>query len=240
MGCNKDRYADQEYRDDLLLLLMKICKCGGIHMKFLKILLFIIAGLLLVLSLAVKETIGVVIAVILLLLALLTGKKKKEKEETQQQSTTGSVMSQENEEPVNNKKTETIKVAGISNYTDAVLSLGCENDDYSLSKKEIIENGLEDEDIPEYTFPALDIRFEFEPDNEYDPNAIAIFADNVKIGYVKQGSTSHIRKLINEDRITDATGEIVGGNYKRLDSDEGTIRKEKLNFGARVTLTIKE
>lgn len=98
-------------------------------------------------------------------------------------------------------KRETIKVAGISQFTDNVLSLGSENPDYSLSKKELIEAGLEDEKIKEYDFRILPATFEFEPDNQYDSNAIAVYVAGVKIGYVKSGSTAHIRKLIQQNKI---------------------------------------
>lgn len=138
------------------------------------------------------------------------------------------------------EKRETIKVAGISQYTDAVLSLGSENPDYSLSKKELIESGLEDQDIPQYLFRTLPATFEFEPDNPYDSNAIAVYVTGVHIGYVKQGSTAHIRKLIQEDKIESASCEIVGGKHKRLDSEDGTLEKIDLNYGARIILKVKE
>lgn len=136
-------------------------------------------------------------------------------------------------------KRETIKVAGISQYTDNVLSLGTENPEYFYSKREIIDNSLEDEDIPEYTFRKLPATFEFEPDNEYDSNAIAVYVTGLKIGYVKQGTTAHIRKLIEGDKIESASCEIVGGKMKRLDSDDNSLEKKDLNYGARITLKVK-
>ena len=138
-----------------------------------------------------------------------------------------------------NVKTETIKVAGISHYTDAVLSLGHENDEYNYSKREIIENGLEDEDIPKYYFNILPAEFVFEPDNPYDSNAIAIYVDGQKIGYVKSGSIAHIRKLIENDKIKSASCEIVGGKMKRYDSDTETVDKIDLDYGARITIIQK-
>ena len=139
-----------------------------------------------------------------------------------------------------NQKCETIRVAGITNYTDEVRSLGDENPEYEYSKKEILEYGLEDEDIFEYLFDELPATFVYEPENEYDSNAIAVYVSGVKIGYVKKGSTSHIRKLIESGRLESASCEISGGKYKRLDSEDNTLEKSELNFGARITLRIKE
>lgn len=137
-------------------------------------------------------------------------------------------------------KHETIKVAGISFRTDEVRSLGQENPEYDYSKREIIENGLEEEKIYEYVFDLLPAEFVYEPENEYDSNAIAIYAGGVKIGYVKKGSTAHIRKLIESGRLISASCEIYGGKYKYLDPDDNNLEKGETNFGARVTLKVKE
>lgn len=210
---------------------------------------FVVAGILLILMglvlLIVNPIIGI-IGIAIGVFALWNSKRYKKKTATVGISAEKSfenpvqeTVSQEKISDESNIKTETIKVAGISKYTDAVLSLGHENEDYSLSKKEIIENGLEDEDIYQYLFRQLPATFVFEPDNEYDSNAIAIYVAGVKIGYVKQGSIPHIRKLINEDRIVSASCEIVGGNSKRLDSENNSIEKTELNYGARITLKTK-
>lgn len=192
--------------------------------------LLILGGLLLMI---VSFATGFIFAA-LGVLAIVFAKKYKPKE-----SVTNTVETSAPVIETTNVKTETIRVAGISNYTDAVLSLGDENDEYNYSKREIIENGLEDEDIPKYYFSTLPAEFVYEPNNPYDSNAIAIYVNGEKIGYVKSGSIAHIRKLIENDRIKDASCEIVGGKMKRYDSDTETVEKIDLDYGARITLTIK-
>lgn len=137
------------------------------------------------------------------------------------------------------KKTETHKVAGVNYHKDAVESLGDENYDYKMSKKEIIESGMEDEDIFEYFFRTFQATFRFEPDNPHDPNAIAVDVAGEHIGYIKSGSIAHVRKLINEDKIESATCEIYGGKCKRYDSMDETIERETHDYAATVTVTLK-
>lgn len=143
------------------------------------------------------------------------------------------------EEPVSTKE-ETIRVAGISNYTDAVLALGHDNDEYEYSKKQIIENGMEDEEIYQYFFRTFPAKFVYEPENPHDSNAIAIYVANEKIGYVKRGETAHVRELIESGKLDSAYCDIDGGPFKRYDSESETMETKDLNFGASVTMRIKD
>lgn len=133
---------------------------------------------------------------------------------------------------------ETIRAAGISYRTDAVLSLGYKNNEYAYNKKQIIDEDLEDKEIWEYDFPQYDVEFVFEPDNKYDTNAIAIYVEGKQIGYVERDLTAHVRDLIESGKLKSAYCQIVGGKYKIYDSDEESIEKYEINFGARITLYI--
>ena len=138
------------------------------------------------------------------------------------------------------KNMETHKVAGISYRKDAVMSFAVENEYYNMTKKQIIDGGMEDAVIYKYEFPDLPAEFVFEPDNEYDPNAIAIYVEGKKIGYVKKGSTAHIRNLINAGKIKSALCRFSGGPSKFYDSVEEELQKNDDDFGAKITLTLNE
>ena len=140
------------------------------------------------------------------------------------------------QKPDKTKKRETIRAAGISHYTDNVISLGFENDEYSYSKRQIIDEYLEDEEIWQYSFPEYKVDFVYEPENKYDSNAIAIYIKDKIIGYVERDKTDHIRDLLDSGKIQNVSCEIVGGKYKIYDSDEECINKGEINFGARITL----
>lgn len=111
------------------------------------------------------------------------------------------------------------KVAGISYRTEELLTLGTENPDYSLTKKQLIEEGLTDERIYRTDFYPDTCELVPEPDNPEDPKAIKVVVDGAHIGYIKQGSCAHIHKLLREDRIEGIDCEISGGPYKVVLTD---------------------
>lgn len=141
------------------------------------------------------------------------------------------------------KRIETFHVAGTSYREDAILSLAEENDDYNLSKKELIDDGMEDERIYKYYFPAMQSKLVPEPDNPHDPNAIKVLVNGVHIGYVKAGSCSHVKNLLASGKVSSYGVDIVGGPYKRVyEDDDGDyqLEKENHNFGATLMITVQD
>lgn len=114
---------------------------------------------------------------------------------------------------------KTYKVAGMSHYMDAILSLADENDDYSLSKRELVENDLVDQRIWQYEFYPIKTELVPEPDNPHDPNAIKVMVDGVQVGHIKRGSCAHLLKVINEGRLGRIGCMIGGGPYKYVYED---------------------
>ena len=112
------------------------------------------------------------------------------------------------------KKVSTFRVAGVSYRQDDILELADENSDYSITKREIIDAGMEDEKIYKYEFDPHRVELIPEPSNPYDPNAIKVVIDNVHVGYIKKGSTTRVRNLLNAGGKV--TAEIKGGPYKIL------------------------
>ena len=128
-------------------------------------------------------------------------------------------------------KEKKYKVTGMEHYIDNIIALAVKNDDYRLSKKELIEECLENERIYECDFYFTKVELVPEPDNPYDPNAVKVIVDDVLVGYIKAGSCTHILKVLKEDRIVKIECEIGGGNYKYLgyDEDEEKYFMEKKN-----------
>ena len=110
-----------------------------------------------------------------------------------------------------------------------------------MSATEAIESYDYGDRVYEYEFyahPALVP----EPDNPHDRNAIRVEADGVHIGYIKSGSTAHVRKLMEEDRIKSMDIEIGGGRYKQLeenDDERPTMIKDRTEYWARLTIYVK-
>lgn len=113
-------------------------------------------------------------------------------------------------------------VAGTSYRQKDIKSLGIENCDYSLTKKEIEEIYFEDDQIYELDFIVDKVELIEEPTNEHDPNAIKVVIDGVHVGYIKKGSCAHVKKLMRENKIEKLEADIHGGKYKQLEYDDET------------------
>lgn len=145
-------------------------------------------------------------------------------------------------DPNSDIKVKKYKVTGTSHYLDNILGLATENIDYDLSKKELVDEGYDNERIYQYNFYPSNTELIPEPDNPYDPNAVKVIVDGVLVGYIKSGSCSHIMKVLKEDRIVKLECEIGGGNYKYLgyDEDEDKYFLEKYDSPYFVSLSITE
>lgn len=130
------------------------------------------------------------------------------------------------------------KVAGISFYEkDIINTLAIENDDYDMTKKEIVDAYMTDEDIYKYMVQIDEIELDPEPDNPHDPNAIKVIADGVHIGYVPAKSTKKIRQLL--EKHPEVMCNVYGGPSKIVfeESDGSyTMKKSDHNIGAEVIL----
>lgn len=144
--------------------------------------------------------------------------------------------------PTIDAKIKKYKVTGTSHYTGNILELATENIDYDLSKKELVDEGYDNERIYQYNFYPSKTELVPEPDNPYDPNAVKVIVDDVLVGYIKAGSCTHILKVLKEDRIVKIDCEIGGGNYKYLgyDEDEDKYFLEKYDSNYFVHLSITE
>ena len=138
-------------------------------------------------------------------------------------------------------KIERVHVRGVNHNTKNIIAVAMENPDYSLSKRELQEDFL-DERVWQYQF-FVKAALVPEPDNEYDPNAIMVQADGLCIGHVPAGSTAHIRKLMESGRIKYMDLQIGGGKYKEVcevDDDEYELERGELKYSAVLELHLTE
>jgi hypothetical protein len=142
-------------------------------------------------------------------------------------------------------KVENHKIAGVSYRQEEIESLGIENPIYEYSKQELIDEGYEDEKIYYYDFFPEKVELIAEPENEFDSNAVKVIVDGVHVGYIKKGSCSHVKKLLQSGTIVSIGAEIHGGKYKYLyceydedkDMDVYTLDCDESNYF--VTVSIK-
>lgn len=112
---------------------------------------------------------------------------------------------------------KTYKITGTSHYWENILSLGSKNDDYTLGKRALIEEGLTETRIWEYDFFPSKAELVPEPENPHDPKAIMVLVDGLQVGYIKAGSCSHLLRVIAEERIQKIDVKVGGGKYKCLE-----------------------
>lgn len=122
------------------------------------------------------------------------------------------------------KSSENFRVAGTSFHEKEIEEIGTDNMDYEMSKKEIVDAGLEDERIYKLEFFPYSAELIPEPDNPYDPKAIMVIVDGVHVGYIKKGSTSRVRNLLEAGGKISA--EIHGGPYKVIYLDDENDKYE--------------
>jgi len=151
-----------------------------------------------------------------------------------------------NQKPASaNQKDETHKVAGVSFRQDAIKSLGVKNPDFAKTKQALLAEGLTDEWIYEYEFFPKKVELIPEPDNPYSENgnAIKVVVDGQHIGYIKSGSSAHVRKLLDADQIQQITCFIGGGRSKTVTLDEDgeryILETDEIGFYARLTIAKK-
>ena len=140
---------------------------------------------------------------------------------------------------------ETHKVAGVSFRQDALKSLGKKNPDFKKTKQQLLDAGMAEKRIFEYTFAPEKVELIQEPDSPYSENgnAIKVVVDGQHIGYIKSGSSAHVRKLLEADQIQRVDCFIGGGKEKTVTLDEDgeryILETDEIGFYARLTIVKK-
>lgn len=97
---------------------------------------------------------------------------------------------------------------------EIINSLFDENELYTIKKKELIENGWYDTRIYKYELcQSVSVKVSAEPDNEADPNALAVYADGIKIGYMQKSKQKQFKKILLEHTFAGYSLEGVYGPW---------------------------
>lgn len=135
-------------------------------------------------------------------------------------------------------------VTGMQHYeADFFDKLAYENDDYSMTARELWDSYDEGERIYQYSFNDVAAELIPEPDNEYDSNAVRVEVGGVKIGYIKKGNCSQVKSLLNSPEFIRVRVEMGGGEYKTVYEDEDDkicIEKGNCNFFADVFILMRD
>lgn len=142
-----------------------------------------------------------------------------------------------------NEKTSEIienhKIAGSQYYVENYISF-LENDpEYKLDKKELIKKYPDGFTIREYKKGNFSVTLEEDPDNTHDSNAVKVLLNGNIIGYIKKGSCSHIKNLIQRKQIAKVDAVITHGNIKEYSlNDNGNLTYHETSGGSFIQITI--
>lgn len=128
------------------------------------------------------------------------------------------------------------KVHGISFREKSIIKeLADVNDDYSMTKRDLVDCGMTGERIYKYDIYVKDIEFVPEPDNPHDENAVKILADGVHIGYVPVSKTKKLLRLLEKEEIITIACDFQGGPYKVIYEEYTYDGKEKYEMSTGAT-----
>lgn len=136
-------------------------------------------------------------------------------------------------------KTQRHKLDNVEEHMKEIMELVEKNEDYKLSKKDLIEDGREDEKIYEYELSEKATLIFGE-----GAESIQVFVHDVHIGDIKKGSKAKVKKLLESGTIQSIETEVSGGNYKkvRYDSSRDKYFFDELEdvFGITIEITYRE
>ncbi|WP_025728471.1 HIRAN domain-containing protein [Atopobacter phocae] len=139
------------------------------------------------------------------------------------------------------KKSFYVKGTTFSEHFNEVVKKIIEETSFSafegMTNKEIEEDGGK---IYKHTGYTRKFRLESEPDNPHDKNAIAVFIDNMHVGYVPKEIAKEIQHLLNERYELSGITELVGGPYKEYDYSKDKVVTTKNNYGLKMDIAIRD
>lgn len=123
-----------------------------------------------------------------------------------------------------------IDIVGESHYRDNIIAAGYENDNYKLSKTQLLKEYGEGDEIPKYEFGTLTAIVERERDNPHDPNAIHVCLDGRTVGYIARKDQYKVLPYLERgDIFWDAY--IGYGPFKEIvEDDDGKLTVEARDF----------
>ena len=161
----------------------------------------IVMSLLLMIVMPVGGILGVLAGVG----AVIYGRKYKKEKKTETEVAVKSL----------NDDIEEFRIAGYDYRQDELEQLfETLNEDYALPPKRFAEEVIDR--VYEFETEWKDASIVREPENEYDPNAIAVYVGETKIGYIQKKDQTRFNNLPPGEMEV----ELYGGRYKEAVFDE--------------------
>ena len=130
-------------------------------------------------------------------------------------------------------KSEKFKL-DVTGCQDVIKGLCEKNDDFSLSKSDLLDQFGTDDRVFKFTGTYSDVKIV--PDDQ-DPKVLRVVLYDDVIGTVKKGSVSRIKNLTSSPEFKSLFVELYGGDYKHITYDDDVVQNKDSEYYADLFIT---
>ena len=117
----------------------------------------------------------------------------------------------------------------VTGYQDAIRELCEKNDDYFLSKSDLLDQFGTDDRVFKFTGTYSNVKIV--PDDQ-DPKVLRVVLFDDIVGVIKKGSVSRVKNLTGSPEYRSMFVELYGGDYKHIAYDDDVIQNNDSEYYA--------
>lgn len=122
----------------------------------------------------------------------------------------------------------------VSEYQGVIRELCEKNDDYSLSKSDLLDQFGTDDRV--FKFTGTYSNAKIVPDDQ-DPKILRVVLCDDVVGVVKKGSVSRVKNLTGSPEYRSMFVELYGGDYKHITYDDDVVQNKDSEYYADLYIT---
>lgn len=130
---------------------------------------------------------------------------------------------------------ETFQLAGVYYYNSNISRVAIPNPMWNYKKDQILAQGMEGSTIYRYKKTHKPATLRDEPNNPHDKNAVAVYMDNLLVGYIKKDDIARVKSIRRTRSVKSIIGCITGGEFKTV-YEHSPIEKDMLSFSISITI----
>lgn len=127
-------------------------------------------------------------------------------------------------------QSETFEVVGAFYCRTGIAKVMNPNPDWRKTCKTLVKEGKADSRIYRFYRTTKQAELAEETNNPHDPNAVMVKIDGEKVGYISAAEALHVKEILHQHVLMDATATITGGEYKTITPDAEMIKNQSGPF----------
>lgn len=132
-------------------------------------------------------------------------------------------------------KSATYYLAGVNHYDNNIRKIAIPNPAWNYSDNQLLSRGLCEQIIYRYKLTSKVAELRDEPTNPHDPNAIAVYMEDLLVGYIKSEDIAEIKNIRKKHAVASIIGNITGGEYMTFHA-YGEKEKDSRNFSINISI----